>query len=275
MIMNIPCRIVLFAINMVALIVGCACIALGSLLIWGRSFIGVLTSYWFMPLIQKIAPVGSVIDILGLADRLLKTSAPGGLAVFAVGLAVAAIAILGFVGACCNMKIALQVYEALLGVIAMGIIAVIIVFYAKPSWVTNEVMKLFEDCVHHYKGMNSTDVNSLVVGLLMPILKCCGLNETDHGFHNFSGTDSFGEITLTGLDFPLVCCKMDESYELIATCPRNPTSNNSYLDTPCEKPLAEKFHWAMNYIMIGLGAAVGVMVVLIIFTGVTMCVDFV
>ncbi|GAA47252.1 tetraspanin-CD63 receptor [Clonorchis sinensis] len=79
-----------------------------------------------------------------------------------------------------------------------------------------------------------------------------------------------------GLKHPIICCKMDEHYQLVYDdCPAKFTANNSNVYTPCQEPLRNEVLRYFDYLVFGLAGLMGLLLTLICFTSFTICVDIV
>ncbi|KAF8569132.1 hypothetical protein P879_06908 [Paragonimus westermani] len=144
--------------------------------------------------------------------------------------------------------------------------------------------------------MQANTVDSLVVGLIQPQLKCCGVDgpgdfknmvPTDHyggktynhgpgDFKNMVPTDHYGGKTYSPIQHPIPCCWINDQYEIIGpNCPNSFTPQNSYINQGCREVLKSKFIHYMNYAAYGLIGAFVVLLVLILFTILTICIDVV
>ncbi|TGZ63193.1 hypothetical protein CRM22_007064 [Opisthorchis felineus] len=275
MLCNIPCRIVLFVINLISSIVAALLIGVGALMVWGNSVMEVVLMKVLFPLISAFTQKGDSEGIKQIVQRLMTTSAPIGYAIFGVGLFVLIISAIGYIGACFNSKIAFKVYVSILGFLVIVLLAGIITYFAMKTKATDFVEDLFLECVHNYLNMETNDGNSLVVGFISPALGCCGLHNSSE-FSSMRSNDTYGGKSYIDLKHPIICCKMDEHYQLVyEDCPTGFTANNSNIYTPCQEPLRKAFLQYFDYLVFGIAGLMGLVLVLICFTLCTICVDIV
>ncbi|GAA56222.1 tetraspanin-CD63 receptor [Clonorchis sinensis] len=199
MLCNIPCRIVLFVINLISSahtvctlncighmfacsevtilvsagaggveIIAALLIGFGALMVWGNSVMEVVLMKVLFPLISAFTQKGDSEGIKQIVQRLMTTSAPIGYAIFAVGLFVLIISVIGYIGACFNSKTAFKLYVSILGFLVIVLLAGIITYFAMKTKATDFVENLFLECVHSYVNMETNDGNSLVVGFISP-----------------------------------------------------------------------------------------------------------
>ncbi|KAA3679720.1 uncharacterized protein DEA37_0006029 [Paragonimus westermani] len=271
---NIPCRIILFIINVVSSIVALTLVTIGALMVWGENVMETVLSKILLPLINAFAK-GDTKAIAELVTRLLNTTAPLGYVVFSLGCLILIISVVGYIGACCNSRIAFYIYESILSVLAIAILGGIIFYYARKDLVYGKVEKLFVTSIHEYKNMATDDVNSLIVGFVSPSLNCCGMYNSSE-FTNMLPYDSYGQKQFDYLKYPIVCCKMDKHFMLLDLgCPAEFNDENSNIYNPCKDTFHSTFLKYADYVAIGLIAVFMLLLLLIAFTGCTIRVDVV
>ncbi|KAF5400159.1 hypothetical protein PHET_06676 [Paragonimus heterotremus] len=248
MLCNIPCRIVLFLINAVGIILAIVLGVVGGLMAWGEKAIEVIIKKVLLPLITTFAENEDPQAISDLVHRLATTTAPIGYALFAAGCVLFAITVVGFVGACINSQIAL------------------IVVYK----VAEDVLK---NSITAYMNMEVNNMDSLIIGFVMPTLKCCGLKNSSE-FINMLNTETYQRVVYTDIEHPISCCKMDDKFRLLdTTCPKEFNEQNSNVNVPCDSEFRAKFFKYADYFAYGLIGCAGFLAALIAFTAMTMCVD--
>ncbi|KAA3671095.1 uncharacterized protein DEA37_0011001, partial [Paragonimus westermani] len=82
-------------------------------------------------------------------------------------------------------------YAALIGVVDLAVLICFSIYFAKKDEIAGRTVKLFAESVEKYKSMQVNNVDSLVVGLIQPRLKCCGVDGPDD-FKNMVPTDRYG-----------------------------------------------------------------------------------
>nr|AAW25674.1 SJCHGC02534 protein [Schistosoma japonicum] len=170
MICNLPCRIVLIAMNSVSLIVGLALLIVGALMVWGQSVIQSLLNNFITNLINQYIQGSSGAQINELVTRILTSTSPVGMAVFILGCVCAGISLFGYCGACCNMKILLYIYAILVGILALAFLVTFSVYFSRKDEIGNKAIELFQTSVNNYQSMVANNLDSLVIGLILPPL---------------------------------------------------------------------------------------------------------
>ncbi|KAF7233338.1 hypothetical protein EG68_04278 [Paragonimus skrjabini miyazakii] len=263
-------------------------------MVWGENVMETLLSKILLPLITAFAKEGDTKAIAELVTRLLNTTAPLGYVIFSLGCLILVISVVGYIGACCNSRIAFYIYEIILSVLAIAILGGIIFYYARKDLVYGRVERLFITSIHEYKNMETDDVNSLIVGFVSPSLNCCGMYNASE-FTNMLSHDSYGQIEfdsesycfqssnyklytteLIDLKYPIVCCKMDKHFTLLDLgCPGEFNEENSNIYNPCKDTFHSTFLKYADYAAIGLIGVFVLLLLLIAFTGCTIRVDVV
>ncbi|CAH8550860.1 unnamed protein product [Schistosoma turkestanicum] len=278
MLCNLPCRIVLIAMNTVSLIVGLALLILGALMVWGQTVIQSLLNNFITNLISQYMKGSDTGQINELVTRILTSTSPVGLAVFILGCVCAGISLFGYCGACCNMKILLYIYAMLVGVLALAFLVTFSVYFSRKDEIGSKVIDLFQMSVNGYQSMEANTLDSLVVGLISPPLQCCGVNGGDDfkSSPNFKRTDTYGGKSYSNIEYPVPCCKMNANYAITdSTCPNTFTDANSNAKQGCKEPLKALFLQYMDYVAYGLIGAFVVLLLVVLFTLLTICIDVV
>ncbi|KAK4467718.1 hypothetical protein MN116_008652 [Schistosoma mekongi] len=276
MLCNLPCRIVLIAMNTVSLIAGLALLIVGALMVWGQSVIQSLLNNFLTNLINQYNQGSSAAQINELVTRILTSTSPVGMAVFILGSVCAGISLFGYCGACCNMKILLYIYAILVGTLALAVLVTFSVYFSRKEEIGNKAIDLFQTSVNNYQSMEANNLDSLVVGLISPPLKCCGVNDGEdfRKSANFWRNDTYGGQTYNNIDYPVPCCKMNENYAITdSSCPNTFTTQNSYYNVGCKGPLKALFLKYMDYVAYGLIGVFVLLLLVVLFTILTICVD--
>ncbi|CAL8094731.1 unnamed protein product [Calicophoron daubneyi] len=276
MLCNCACRCGLIIVNSITLIVGIVLLIVGALMVWGKPVIESLLNGLINPLVERLGKGQEALPISDLLSRILSSTNAIGMAVFIIGAIFAILSAIGYCGACCNYKILLYLYAAIIGVIALGLLIFIIVYFAAKSKFAEKAVDLYEQSVKNYTSMKANTVDSLVIGLLQPALHCCGLDNGGTGFANMVPQDEYQGKTYNNLKYPIPCCMMDAQYVITGPgCPATFNSTNSYIEVGCPGPLKDKFLMYMNYVMYGIIGAFIVLLLLILFTILTIKIDVV
>ncbi|XP_018653608.1 putative tetraspanin-CD63 receptor [Schistosoma mansoni] len=276
MLCNLPCRIVLIVMNTVSMIVGLVLLILGALMVWGQSVIQSLLNNFITNLINQYIKGTDSGQINEMVTRILTSTSPVGMAVFILGAVCTGISLFGYCGACCNMKILLYIYAILVGALALAFLITFSVYFSRKDEIGNRAIDLFETSVKNYQSMAANTIDSLVVGLISPPLQCCGVNNGDDftTSPNFWRNDTYGGKTYNNIAYPVVCCKLNQNYAIIdSTCPDQFNENNSNYKTGCRGPLKELFLKYMDFVAYGLIAAFVILLLVVIFTLLTIYID--
>ncbi|CAH8866687.1 unnamed protein product [Trichobilharzia szidati] len=278
MLCNLPCRIVLIAMNTVSMAAGLILLTVGALMVWGQSVIQSLLNNFVTSLINQYLKGTDALQITELVTRILTSTSPVGMALFILGAVCTGISVFGYCGACCNMKTLLYIYALLVGILAGAVMVTFSVYFARKDMLGQKVIDLFKQSVDNYKSMKANTVDSLIVGLVSPQLQCCGVqNGSDfQKSGNFEKNDTYGGESYYDLAYPVVCCKMTEKYVIVSkTCPKEFTVDNSNFNVGCQEPLKHFFLKYMDFVAFGLIAVFILLLLIVMFALLTVCIDFV
>nr|CAH8867074.1 unnamed protein product [Trichobilharzia regenti] len=278
MLCNLPCRIVLIAMNTVSMVAGLILLTVGALMVWGQSVIQSLLNNFITSLINQYLKGSDALQITELVTRILTSTSPVGLALFILGAVCTGISVFGYCGACCNMKTLLYLYALLVGVLAAAVMITFSVYFARKDQLGLQVVELFKQSVDNYKSMKANTVDSLIVGLISPQLQCCGVqNGSDfQKSGKLDKNDTYGGETYYDLAYPVVCCKMNDKYVITSTtCPREFNAENSNYNVGCKEPLQTFFLKYMDFVAFGLIAVFILLLLIVMFALLTVCIDFV
>ncbi|CAH8629561.1 unnamed protein product [Heterobilharzia americana] len=278
MLCNLPCRIVLIAMNTVSMLVGLVLLTVGALMVWGQSVIQSMLNNFLTALINQYLKGTDASQITELVTRILTSTSPIGLALFILGAVITGVSVFGYCGACCNMKILLYIYALLVGILAGAVMVTFSVYFARKEQLGQQVIELFKQSVQNYHSMQANTIDSLVVGLISPQLKCCGVENGEDFVNssNFWKNDTYGGQTYNNIRYPVPCCKMSDKYVISdSTCPNTFTETNSNFKVGCKEPLEKLFLQYMDYVAYGLVGAFVILLLVVVFALMTVCIDFV
>ncbi|KER22460.1 hypothetical protein T265_14845, partial [Opisthorchis viverrini] len=247
-------KIILSILNSVVIIFGLILIVVGVIVAWGTHLIVKIFDGTAQIYMQAIGQEKA--HIVQLAIRQFGPIArPIGLLVFFLGLIVLGIAIFGCVGATCNNKLCLKIYVIILSVIVLFHIVLLIVHFSYPTLVMSPVRSVLERYVKEYKSIESGDATSVFLSMLMSSLHCCGVNgkEDFKKATQMSKTDEFMGVKVERLDFPLMCCKLNENFTIpnAQNCVDHPDDKNSNTKIGCAKVLEKYMVSIFNKILYG------------------------
>ncbi|VDP16457.1 unnamed protein product [Echinostoma caproni] len=170
MLCNLPCRIVLFAVNFLTSLFGLVLVTVGGIMIWGQPIVHQLLERYLDPFIDSISPDSTVGAYSEIISRLLTATSPIGILLFVLGSVIFITSLIGYSGACCNSKMIYYTYEIILALLAAAIVAAVVGYYFQKEKLADVVDKYFAKSVNDYVSMAANDVNSLVVGFLSPLV---------------------------------------------------------------------------------------------------------
>ncbi|KAA0185160.1 hypothetical protein FBUS_11865, partial [Fasciolopsis buskii] len=166
---------------------------------------------------------------------------PLGRVLFWFGIFVMFICALGLYGAALRNRFILFTFASIMFAKIFVVSIMILAFHVNPNSVVGIYKEMAWSAVRGYRSMVDTDADSLVVSLMMPIMKCCGMSNGE----DFKGSQNFVREIIQGTDvttisIPLPCCKLKKTYEpLFRSCPRHFDERNSNYKTGCW-PILEK-----------------------------------
>ncbi|CAH8655559.1 unnamed protein product [Dicrocoelium dendriticum] len=278
---NTPCRCILAILNAATLIIGIAVVILGALMTWSPGMIHHMLRNLLTPFLQTIAKGDDAGQISQLISRIMITTSPLGLVVFSVGCCVTVLSMFGLCGACCKAKCLLKLYAAIVGIVAVAVIMIVIIYFATKMKLGEYFGQLFSDSVRRYQSIEANTADSLLIGLLQPQrcmhdqvrtlyflcithqLQCCGFdNSTD--FINMIKMDKYDGNQYDNLSYPIPCCKMDSLYKITGkNCPNEFNIENSNIGIGCHEPLKAAFLKYLDYVAYAFIALFAVLVLLI------------
>ncbi|CAH8601472.1 unnamed protein product [Heterobilharzia americana] len=203
-----------------------------------------------------------------IISKLLEEIQPIGVYIFAIGLIVFIVCLLGLIGACCKSRWMVCIYLTLHIIILVPETIIIAVYYCKPDIVTTFGRDIFNTSIHNYVGYNSPDIHSAALNQIMIQLQCCGLmNGSD-----FDTVKSFKRNIIykgepNNFKYPVSCCKMNKSQDIIHNdCPEHFTLKNSNIHTGCWRKIETYLKVYADIIAHILCVVLGFQVLLVLFT---------
>ncbi|TGZ74925.1 hypothetical protein CRM22_000672 [Opisthorchis felineus] len=189
---------------------GIAFFVIGCLFTWGHR-----TMYNYY-----MAPVDAFLNYMGLTNNeaaktmvlaaMLEFVEPFGQIAFWIGLCTTTLCCIGLYGASVQSRFILFL-------------------------VVDTFRVLLTTAVKGYKNLNSLDKHSLLLNVMMPYRKCCGVT----GAEDFTGSKNFDNQFVSNegtivLRYPVSCCKRKENYDPLPNkCPEVFDERNSYIKTGC------------------------------------------
>ncbi|OON15630.1 hypothetical protein X801_08563, partial [Opisthorchis viverrini] len=137
-------------------------------MIWGQDVVHKLINGFLNPLLQSISVTQDAAQVTELIGRILTATSPIGITLFVLGAIFAIVSIIGYCGACCNYKVLLYLYAALVGVLALAVMACFSIYFANKDKIADYVVEVFAKSVKAYTSMEANTVDSLTVGLIQP-----------------------------------------------------------------------------------------------------------
>ncbi|GAA56793.1 tetraspanin-16 [Clonorchis sinensis] len=190
-------------------------------------------------------PVDAYLTYMGLTENeaaktmvlaaILEFVEPFGQIAFWIGLCTTALCCIGLYGASVQSRFILFLFSSMLLAKVLILAVIIIAFHAQPGPVVETFRVLLTTAVKGYKNLDSLDKHSLLLNVMMPHLKCCGVT----GAEDFTGSKNFDNQFVSNegtivLRYPVSCCKRKENYDKLPNkCPEVFDERNSYIKTGC------------------------------------------
>ncbi|KAL4228465.1 hypothetical protein ACF0H5_011512 [Mactra antiquata] len=196
-------RLVLVVINLVLLLTSLAMTIAGFIIKFGASVFSKYTDS-VLDSVKQSAKVAFDDDISTEQFDFEKLFGFFGVLLIVIGVFLLTVSIFGCCGACCKIKMLLMLYAIVLGILVIGQITFVVMFFKYNSVLKGAIRKPLEETLKNYHGLNGTEADSLVWNFLMQQFECCGIE----GYEDFSDTKWFGgEFGNTeNLTMPLACC---------------------------------------------------------------------
>uniref|UniRef100_A0A1I8J561 Tetraspanin n=1 Tax=Macrostomum lignano TaxID=282301 RepID=A0A1I8J561_9PLAT len=254
---------ILGIVNSVFMTVGILLTIFGALFYWGQQAV----YNWISSMLAK-SDVGSTRQIsleeiqavLGAWSRYLTYA---GVILFGLGIALVGLAIIGYIGMCCEFKVLVIAYTVTVGAFGVGCIGVVISYGVfKKDMVhfgRTEMLKLLRQ---RYNNSGTPNEFTTILDLIQARMPCCGVdNYTD--FYNATGWNRtyIQDKVEYNLTAPISCCmitgpSMRPDYP---ECVSAPNSNNSnYMVGGCYGKLWAMFDNYSAYTMYALGVTAAV-----------------
>ncbi|KAA0197974.1 Tetraspanin-CD63 receptor, partial [Fasciolopsis buskii] len=223
-------------------IISLVIVIIGATFAWGQNIIKQAVEKGVNPIVENVG--GDVEKITNEATAVIGSiSSPVGLLVFFFGLVILGISTFGCVGAVCNIKIILQIYAALVGIIILTHAIILIIHFSRPEKTVGPALELLRTMVDEYQSLDSGRPQDFTLSLLMVWYQCCGYDNGEDFLKskNFTKKDKYGSYQFNNLMYPLFCCKTGVDTILKPDdCPKSFTEKTSNINVGCAKPLAEK-----------------------------------
>ncbi|XP_045209623.2 CD63 antigen-like [Mercenaria mercenaria] len=195
----------------------------------------------------------------------------------AAGVVLLAISFLGCCGACCSFTTIMLVYSIILIVILLAQVAVIILVFAKPVVIKDQMKSTLKDTMKDYDGIKGTSVSALGWNWVQQEFDCCGASnymDFEQKGSPYKNTAVNDNAAMGGTDgnvgAPVACCKtLPSSDGERTTCAGNgaaPSETNSNLNKGCvDKVWTRVVEDNTLYFAIVVGVCFAIQIVLIIF----------
>ncbi|PAA59524.1 hypothetical protein BOX15_Mlig013070g1 [Macrostomum lignano] len=231
------CACLLVTVNNFAILVGLLLFALGLVFTVGLNWLSSNDSVqdWLKTISDLLkSQTGQEIEIQQLLSSIGQLTGSVGAAFIVAGVVILAVACLGCIGGCCKIRQCLLIYAIIVGLVFLGQLIVVIIWYANSEILKASAKSAMEQSVAKYKGFRSTNLESLLQNMLQILVGCCGVNNgTD--FENLSQDwdrqhfiSQGGRNFTFNLTYPVTCCKFDlaRMEPLNLYCPYNNTDSN-------------------------------------------------
>ncbi|KAL3313313.1 Leukocyte surface antigen cd53 [Cichlidogyrus casuarinus] len=219
--------LVLFAVICgVLLLSGFVITSIGGILTWNS-----------LLLVDPVPPsfLSESVGMISLTQRLIAAFNQAlALSAFAGGLFLVALATIGLIGALKKNRFLLMAFFCFVLTIILAVVTFVILYAVDDTWFKNIVIRMFFDQLgakYEIRFSNSRYANKFTRfwDLFQTLLECCGVY--DWNDYHYAKDSSL----IKDQKVPLSCCRMPISKE--DPCPRNPTTNNSFIDKPCGVPI--------------------------------------
>nr|CAH8867234.1 unnamed protein product [Trichobilharzia regenti] len=257
--MKFPCQLIMIFVNTLLLLFSLVYVVIGALFTWSKPT-GLKIVSGFVQLLQQHVKIDqSYLD--NLAKYIINFTSKFSYIIFILGTLLLVISLLGIFGAIGLYKCLIITYLTVLIIAIVLQFIMIVIYFGNKDLPKRHIRDQLSNAVNNYVSLESEGDSSLFLGIVMPVLHCCGY-ESGEDFKNsgrFSSTDVYDKIKFVDLKYPIPCCKMTESFALEdQSCPKSFTKDNSYIQDGCK----EKFE---QYILKYLDVVCYVTIVLIIF----------
>lgn len=270
---------VLIVINLIFSLFGLVFLVVGCVVRFGSSLMDNILQDFYAAIQKLMEKAGSSSSLanFNVGDYLQSAT----LAFILLGTFFFVMGVLGCVGACCKVKTCLVIYAVIIGLIILGeIIFVVLIFTIRDKLETALKTPLLDSLRDDYVGINSSDAISLGWNFAMTAFKCCGVNN----YSDFLNTKKWiRDYTVPGtnetfnLTVPIACCKMNGTFPNVdpprdLTCAEIPTPDNANIEKGCYNALVD-FLVENSNIMIGVGASLAAIEVLMFIFAICVCRD--
>ncbi|KAF7262350.1 hypothetical protein EG68_00481 [Paragonimus skrjabini miyazakii] len=244
-------KILFIIINILVALCALAFTVVGALLAWGQPTLKLILNKAIENISNQTDPnTRQYIDLA--IDRIFELGYYPGIAIFVFGLSIFCLTVIGFIGACCNIKCMLIVYSIIVGLIFLIHLILIIVYFAKKNVITDALAKFVKTEMDSYVSLANGDVHSITAAFIMQGFKCCGATGSSdfQTSTSFSREDTVRGHHFIGLPYPVACCIKEASLQP-GVCPMTFTPNNSYINRGCIKSMNDDLLVHMDQVVLG------------------------
>ncbi|XP_052803632.1 tetraspanin-1-like [Mya arenaria] len=212
-------RIILVVLNIFFLIAALALIVVGFIIKFANQYVQPLVQDALTLIESKTKTLYDSSYSLGNFEytEVLNDLA---IAMIVAGVVLGAVALVGCIGACCNLTTLALVYAIVLIAIFLAQVTLIILVYAVPGKVLKKyINEQLVTTLDGYQGLKATDTKSIGWNYAMQQFDCCGANDyTD--FTSRTTWKAYDETNgITDLITPVACCKtLPEDSTAAAKC---------------------------------------------------------
>ncbi|TPP65312.1 Tetraspanin-CD63 receptor [Fasciola gigantica] len=261
------CRTFLIAFNIIALLISLSLLVIGPVMIWGRDIVKKALEDIIMPLIEALATDEETQT--KMTGQILASTSTIGAILLVIGTLTTLCSVLGFIGACVKHRNLLTIYCIMVFILDIVTMISFAVYYQNRDMFASKAVSLYEAHVFRYRSLEAATIDTIVVGLGSQYFACCGV-DSGKDFVNLQSTDTYQGQFYSELRYPLACCKMNNAYKIVGSgCPTNFTTGNSFIQYGCREPIKRIFIKYMNNAAIGLVILFLVLIMIIIFTMLT------
>ncbi|KAF5404704.1 hypothetical protein PHET_01843 [Paragonimus heterotremus] len=118
----------------------------------------------------------------------------------------------------------------------IAVLVLVLLCWFGPSLIDKYFEGLLRTMVRNYVSHESLDEDSCLLNHIMKEFHCCGVQGGRNFFSaiNFESTLELDDSTVE-LEYPLTCCRYNQSGIVESTCPANFTTENSNIEVGCQK----------------------------------------
>lgn len=195
------------------------------------------------------------------------------------------VSLLGCIGACCKVRVLLALYAIILLILVIGEVTIVALVATHVDKTESEIGKVLDKSLEGYhEDSSDSDPRWKSFSAIFNKLECCGVNNYSESFpyNKLYNNNTFIPSNLRNLTayppkIPITCCKgfdyqaelKSDSFKEKGPCLTDPKDSNAYVQG-CLPTIIEKIKDNKG-ILIGVGVAILVLELLMIFIAFFLC----